>query len=103
LEEEAMSKFQEQLGGFFHDLLKAAGITMVPVKATERIREVGERLAKTIEVQAEKKAIDVIKRLQKPVKEGFELMEQELNELRARVEKLENPDVEPPKLEKKLG
>ncbi len=72
------NSFREHIGGFFHDLLKAAGITMLPGTATERIRTTGERMAAAIEHTAEQKAIAVIKRLQKAVSAAFVKMEEEL-------------------------
>ena len=81
------NKFREQLGGFFYDMLKSAGITMTPGNFPERVREVGAKMADTIELVAERKAIQVIQQLQAAVVKGFEGMEKEMAELRELVAK----------------
>ena len=78
----ADSKFQEELGGFFYDMLKAAGMTMLPGNFPERIRETGAKMARVIEQAAERKSIEVIKRLQASVLMAFEGTEKELSALR---------------------
>ena len=96
-------KFKENLAGFFHDLLRAAGITMAPTRSTERIREIGSRMAESIEHAAERKSIEVIKKLQEAVLSAFNKVEDRLNnqgallaaqqellvELKERIESLE--------------
>ena len=72
-------RFREHMGGFFHDLLRAAGITMTPTNTNERIRQIGERMAKTIEHAAELKSIEVIKKLQAAVLDAFKKVEERLN------------------------
>jgi hypothetical protein len=72
------ARFKENMGAFFHDLLRAAGITMTPGNAHERIREVGERMAAAIEHASERKSIQVIRKLQTAVSEAFDKMEKEL-------------------------
>ena len=74
-------RFREYMGGFFHDFLRAAGITMGPGNSFERVRAVGERMARTIEAAAETQAIHVIKRLQEAVISSFNKVEGELNDL----------------------
>ena len=71
--------FKEQLGGFFHDMLRASGITPAAANSVARIRAVGERMAGAIEHAAERKAIQVIKKLQTAVMKAFIDMEAELN------------------------
>lgn len=73
---------KENMGGFFHEMLRAAGVTMTPVGASEKIREIGERLATTVEVTAEKSAIKVIKRLQTAVTTAFLQMEEEMSQMK---------------------
>ena len=75
----ANPQFKEHLGGFFHDLLRAAGVTMTPTKSTERIREIGARMADAIEHAAERKSIQVIKKLQDAVVGAFNKVEDRLN------------------------
>lgn len=77
------TRFKETMGAFFHDLLRAAGITMTPVNAHERIREIGERIASAIEHAAERKSIQVIRKLQTAVSEAFAKMEKVLEKVRA--------------------
>lgn len=81
------SKFKETMGAFFHDLLRAAGITMLPGNSHERIRSIGERMASAIEHASERKSIQVIKKLQAAVATGFEGLEGALNEVKALVVK----------------
>ena len=82
-------RFAEILGGLLYELMRAAGVNMQPVKAHERIREVGRKTAVTIEFHAERKAVEVARKLQTAVKDAFEAMEKENKELRERIEKLE--------------
>lgn len=82
------TQLKESMGGFFHDFFRAAGISMVPASAMERIRAIGERMASAIERAAERQSIEVIKRLQVPVSEGFAKMAKELDELKHAVEEL---------------
>jgi 2-oxo-4-hydroxy-4-carboxy--5-ureidoimidazoline (OHCU) decarboxylase len=51
----------------------------MPVNAGERIRSIGERMARTIEAAAESKAIEVIRLLQKAVLDSFKKVEAELD------------------------
>jgi hypothetical protein len=82
-------RFRETMGGFFHDLLKAAGISMLPTTAHDRIRKIGEQLAASIEHNAERKAVEVIRRLQAAVKKGFLAMEADLEKINKRLDALE--------------
>jgi hypothetical protein len=66
------------MSGFFYDFFRAAGITMPPGNNFERIRSIGERMARTIEVAAETKAIEVIRRLQVAVSSSFDKVEKHL-------------------------
>jgi len=79
---EQNTRFREHIAGFFYDLIRAAGITMPPGNSFQRVRDIGERMARTIEAAAETKAIEVIKRLQKAILVGFDKMEKELNTLK---------------------
>lgn len=80
------SSFREHMGSFFHDLLRAAGITMIPGNANERLRSIGERMASAIERAAERQAIEVIKRLQSAVSEAFRALEKELEDQKALIQ-----------------
>lgn len=82
-------RFVEILSGLFHDLLRAGGVQLQGIKAFERIREVGKKTAETIEYHAERKAVDVIKKLQVAVSEAFRAMEKDVSDLKKRVEELE--------------
>lgn len=83
-------EFVDAFSGFFYDMFKAAGVTMLPVKSHERIRTLAEKFAKAIEWRAEHKAVEVIKLLQKAMTEAVVLIENDMNDLRSRVEALEN-------------
>ena len=72
-------QFKEHMGSFFHDLLRAAGMTMTPGNINERLRQIGERMADAIEIAAEKRSIVVIRRLQEPVSAGFTKVAEELD------------------------
>ncbi len=80
-------RFKENMGGFFHDLLRASGITMLPTTATSRIRSIGEQMASAIEHAAERKSIQVIQKLQKAISIAFVKMEAELNIVKELVSK----------------
>ena len=69
-------RFAEHMGGFFHDFLRAAGITMTPGNTMERVRSIGEKMGKAISDQAEKKAVQIIEQLQNNVIAGFVKMEE---------------------------
>lgn len=71
-------RFKEHLGGFFHDVFRAAGLQMASANAHEKLRAVGERMASTIEHATERKSIQVIKKLQTAVKDSFDKVEVEL-------------------------
>jgi BMFP domain-containing protein YqiC len=74
------NRFAELVGGFFHQLLKAGGVSMMPTTSHERIREVGEQFARSIEAAAERKSVLVIRKLQTAVKDAFVRMEVTLDE-----------------------
>lgn len=71
-------RFADIMSGLLFDVLKAAGVTMQPAKAFERIRDTGRRMALTIEFHAERKAIDVAKKLQGEVVKAFKAMEEDM-------------------------
>lgn len=76
------ARFAEHMGGFFHDFLRAAGITMTPGNAMERVRSIGERMGKAISDQAEKKSVQIIEQLQNNVIAGFVAMEESFNKVK---------------------
>jgi TolA-binding protein len=82
-------RFADIMSGLLFDVLKAAGVNWQPSKAYERIRETGRRMALTIEFHAERKAIDVAKKLQSEVVKAFKSMEEEIDKLNKRIEELE--------------
>mgnify|MGYP003631448182 FL=1 len=69
--------FRESVGGFFYDLLRSAGITMLPGNSFERIREIGEKLGGSIEHAAQSKAIESVNSVQTETQAAFEKVEQE--------------------------
>lgn len=75
-------RFAENMGGFFHDFLRAAGINMVPGNAMERVRSIGERMGSAISDQAEKKSVQIIENLQNAVIEGFVKLEASFNKVK---------------------
>jgi len=81
--------FVDMFAGFFHDVLRAAGITMMPGKSHERIREVAKKFATSIEWRAEHKAVEVIRILQAALVSSFETIESDYNALAVRVKELE--------------
>jgi hypothetical protein len=83
-------RFREFMGGFFHDFLRASGITMTPGNTNERLREIGERMASTIEHAAERKAVELIKRLQDAVSGAFVKMETQLDKQEILIRDLNN-------------
>ena len=72
-------QLDEQLSGFFYDAFRVVGVTMVATNALERLRTVGGRMGRTIEYVAERKAIEVVRRLQKAVVVGFEVVEDKIH------------------------
>lgn len=84
-----MSKFQEDMGGFFHDLLRAAGITMTPVNAMERLRDAGNKVGAAIEHEARVQSIKIVKKLQDAVSSAFKVIDIDIKELESRVTALE--------------
>jgi hypothetical protein len=82
-------RFTEVLAGLLHELLRAAG-TMVPVKGQERIRDVGRKLAETIEFHAERKAVEVAKLLQTAVKSAFIALEKDVADQKEEIKALRN-------------
>ena len=79
------NRFKETMGAFFHDLLRAAGITMTPGNSHERIRQIGEQMASSIEHASERKSIQVIRKLQTAVSDAFTKMEKALDEVKTLV------------------
>lgn len=75
-------KFQEELGGFFYDAMKAAGMTMFPGNFPERVRDVGTRMAKSVNAAATRRSVAVIKELQDRVHDAFTAFEKELDEVK---------------------
>ncbi len=84
------NRFAEDIAGAFHQILKAAGVSMTPIDAHDRIRQIATTLALAIEHKGEVKAIEVIQILQAAVKVAFESMEEDMEKLRKRLEALEN-------------
>lgn len=82
------AQFGDVISGLFHEFMKAAG-TMMPVKNHERVRAVGDRFASVIEFHAERKAVEVARKLQTAVSEAFNAYEAEIKELKARLDRLE--------------
>jgi len=89
-------QFGEHLAGFLHEMFRSAGLSMNSTAAVERVRKVGEKMAATIEWAAERKAIQVVQKLQAAVSAGFTGLETKLNkalaeneELRERIASLE--------------
>ena len=80
-------RFAEYMGGFFHDFLRAAGITMTQGNTMERVRSIGEKMGKAIGDQAEKKAIQIIEQLQDSVVEGFLKMEASFTKVKELLQK----------------
>lgn len=75
-------KFQEELGGFFYDAMKAAGMTMFPGNFPERVRDIGTRMAKSVNAAATRRSVAVIKELQERVHTAFISFEKELDDLK---------------------
>jgi ubiquinone biosynthesis protein UbiJ len=88
-------RFSEILGGLFSELLRVGGMSMLAIKAHERIREVGRKTAAVIEFHAERKAVEVARKLQTAVSEAFTQMEKETADLRRRLEALEKSNEDP--------
>lgn len=82
-------RFSELLGGLLYELLRAGGVNMQPVKAHERIREVGRKMGATIEFHAERKAVEVARKLQTAVKDAFIAMEKDNETLKKKLKTLE--------------
>lgn len=83
-------RFAEVLSGLLFDLLKAAGVNWQPIKAMERIRDTGRRMARVIEFHAERKAVEVARKLQTATRDAFQAMEKDNAELKKRVKELED-------------
>jgi hypothetical protein len=84
------SKFIEDVAGSFYQVLRAAGVGMVPEKGHERIREISATLAASIEHRGEVPAIRVIKKLQVAIKKSFSLVDEDITELKNRIKELED-------------
>lgn len=83
LRKENPAAFKESVGGFFHDLLRSAGVTMLPGNSFERIREIGERLGGSIEHAAETKAIESVNSVQSETQSAFVKVEEEFKKHKA--------------------
>ena len=81
-------KFTEDIAGVFYQLLRSASI-MVPQAGHERIREISQLFAETIEQRAEVKAIEVVEVLQAAVAKGFKGLEAQLADIESRLIKVE--------------
>lgn len=86
---ENKNKFIEEVSNSFYQVLRAAGVTMLPETAHEKIRTIAATLAAAIEHRGEVTAVRVIKRLQHAVKVSFDTVFNDITDLRARVEELE--------------
>lgn len=84
---DAETRFGEYMGGFFHDFLRAAGITMTPGNTMERVRSIGERMASAIEGAAERKAVAIAEAVQVRVEDGFVSLEAVLTKVKNLQEK----------------
>lgn len=85
-----MSKFQEDMGGFFYDILRSAGVTMVATGALENVRSIGDRVGTAIEHEARVQSIKVVKELQDAIVKAFKALEADHAALEERVRQLEN-------------
>lgn len=82
-------RLQEHMAGYFYDAFRAVGASQVTTSAMEKLRTVGVRMANAIEHAAERKAIQVIKKLQKAVSKSFESVAEDVEALTERVAALE--------------
>jgi gas vesicle protein len=76
------TRFAEILSGFFYDIFRAAGLTMIQTKGHEQVRDISRKLGKTIEFRATKKSVEVVKLLQEAVSAGFDVVSAERDELK---------------------
>ena len=86
----------EHLSGYLHPMFRTAGLSMNATSAVEKVRKVGDQMAAEIEWAAERKAIQVVQKLQAAVSAGFTGLERKLDEalaeneeLKARIEAIE--------------
>jgi hypothetical protein len=79
---ETDSKFKDTIAGSLHGVLRAAGVAMPPGPQLERIRDIAIEMAEAIEFQAEKKSVEVVKKLQSAVKTAFVAMEADITKIR---------------------
>ena len=82
-------RFADIMSGLLFDVLKAAGVNWQAIKSQERIRDTGRRMALSIEFHAERKAIEVAKKLQTETVRAFKAMEKDVDDLKVKIEKLE--------------
>lgn len=78
------TQFVENIDGAFHQLFKAAGIS-IGQNGLERIREIATTLAAEFENKGEVKAIEVIQVLQRAVTNAFKELESDLRDREAHV------------------
>lgn len=85
--------FGEIFHGLFYDVIRSAGVALNSDQLA-KVRQRTDILAKAIEVQAERKAIEVAKRLQKATSDGFHLMAEDIAKNTEAINSL-NKNIEP--------
>lgn len=78
----------EAIAGILFSLLRASGVSMVPLTSHEKIRDVARRLVDAIEYRADKKAVESVEKLQTEVNKAFEAMEKDLANLQEQIKLL---------------
>lgn len=78
----------DKLSGAFHNALRTAGV-QVTIEQNEKIRTACDQLVEEIQNVAEAKAKEICIRLQKAVLEGFDTLEDEVKDLKNKLENSE--------------
>lgn len=85
--------FDEIFHSLFYDVVRSAGVALNS-EQLDKIRSRTKALAKAVEIQAERKAIEVAKRLQNATSEGFNAMAEEIDNNRKAIDAL-NSNISP--------
>lgn len=86
-----MSDIKQELSVLFYQLFRAAGFTL-SIDQNEKLRSITDQIFAKIEEASKNRSIELIRKMQEAVADGFREIGKDVAELEKRIEKLEPKD-----------
>lgn len=83
-----MSDIKQELSVLFYQLFRAAGFTL-SIDQNEKLRSITDQIFAKIEEASKNRSIELIRKMQEAVADGFREIGKDVAELEKRLEKLE--------------